>query len=289
MSAILLLDDINPIIPQRRYCRPRQINTIASIVIVLSLVSSICVDLYAVLKEDTDEICDEGLVKWLYWNMGCHFFTLSIISNIRSDLYDSGCIRFLINSVMLLLYVILPISGVNMLIENWNTCRLEMPIAYWVVIYQIIVNLCIMVSSGCLLKYVNRGVITIPSVSGNSLRYFGNEEVDEALSELDIYYYRSESQEELVPSAPLEYLSEPITQYSQPDSSEVYIPITEDNRQPINIESEDAHCCICISEYEENDQLRYLNCRHHFHKHCADEWLHRSPTCPVCTRSILDE
>jgi hypothetical protein len=31
---------------------------------------------------------------------------------------------------------------------------------------------------------------------------------------------------------------------------------------------EDAKCVVCLGEYEEGDELRYLRCQHHFHKVC---------------------
>merc|ERR1712242_384390 len=40
-------------------------------------------------------------------------------------------------------------------------------------------------------------------------------------------------------------------------------------------------CAVCLSEYDHGDVLRRLPCGHHFHCQCADEWLHRSKTCPL--------
>jgi hypothetical protein len=44
-------------------------------------------------------------------------------------------------------------------------------------------------------------------------------------------------------------------------------------------------CAICIMEYEEDDQIRILPCKHHFHKDCVDEWFAASKmtgACPQC-------
>ncbi|KAI8901755.1 hypothetical protein BC833DRAFT_576558 [Globomyces pollinis-pini] len=47
-------------------------------------------------------------------------------------------------------------------------------------------------------------------------------------------------------------------------------------------DDDDATCTICLCEYEEGDRLRQLGCKHHFHKDCIDEWLHRNGKCPLC-------
>ncbi|KAJ8450188.1 hypothetical protein Cgig2_033382 [Carnegiea gigantea] len=50
---------------------------------------------------------------------------------------------------------------------------------------------------------------------------------------------------------------------------------------------EDARCCICLSAYDDGDELRELPCRHHFHSACIDKWLHMNATCPLCKYNIL--
>ena len=51
-------------------------------------------------------------------------------------------------------------------------------------------------------------------------------------------------------------------------------------------DAEDAKCVVCLGEYEEGDQLRYLRCNHHFHIECVDEWLKRQSSCPLCVREL---
>lgn len=41
-------------------------------------------------------------------------------------------------------------------------------------------------------------------------------------------------------------------------------------------------CTICLCEYEPDDLLRKMPCRHLFHKECVDEWLKLKRTCPLC-------
>jgi len=45
-------------------------------------------------------------------------------------------------------------------------------------------------------------------------------------------------------------------------------------------------CAICLCEYESNDLLRQMPCRHLFHKECVDEWLKLKRTCPLCKFDI---
>lgn len=46
-------------------------------------------------------------------------------------------------------------------------------------------------------------------------------------------------------------------------------------------------CCICLSAYEDETELRELPCGHHFHCGCVDKWLYINATCPLCKYNIL--
>ncbi|KAL9659289.1 hypothetical protein QQ045_024094 [Rhodiola kirilowii] len=48
------------------------------------------------------------------------------------------------------------------------------------------------------------------------------------------------------------------------------------------ISGEDASCCICLTRYANNDELRELPCSHFLHKDCLDKWLKINATCPLC-------
>ncbi|KAL9558957.1 hypothetical protein MBANPS3_000658 [Mucor bainieri] len=50
--------------------------------------------------------------------------------------------------------------------------------------------------------------------------------------------------------------------------------------------SEDAMCCICLAEYEDQDLLCRLWCGHHFHKSCLTEWLALNKKCPLCKQDF---
>ena len=47
-------------------------------------------------------------------------------------------------------------------------------------------------------------------------------------------------------------------------------------------------CSICLDEFELNEPVKQLPCKHGFHKQCIDEWIHLKPTCPICIQNIFD-
>jgi len=54
----------------------------------------------------------------------------------------------------------------------------------------------------------------------------------------------------------------------------------------------DAKCAICLNNYEEGEDLRFLPCKpknHHYHRDCIDEWLVLNKTCPFCKRAIDED
>lgn len=53
-----------------------------------------------------------------------------------------------------------------------------------------------------------------------------------------------------------------------------------------DIAEEDAVCVICLSSYEENEKLKKLPCKHHFHADCIDEWIRVNRSCPLCMRKL---
>ncbi|KAG8383477.1 hypothetical protein BUALT_Bualt04G0017400 [Buddleja alternifolia] len=53
---------------------------------------------------------------------------------------------------------------------------------------------------------------------------------------------------------------------------------------------EPLECRVCLSFYEEGDEVRKLKCKHTFHKNCLDTWLQQeSATCPLCRYAVLPE
>ncbi|KAL8476098.1 hypothetical protein ACS0TY_028678 [Phlomoides rotata] len=51
---------------------------------------------------------------------------------------------------------------------------------------------------------------------------------------------------------------------------------------------EPVECRVCLSVYEEGDEIRKLKCEHTFHKGCLDTWLQQdAATCPLCRQAVL--
>ena len=52
---------------------------------------------------------------------------------------------------------------------------------------------------------------------------------------------------------------------------------------------EDVHLCtVCQCEFEQDDVIKVLPCKHRFHNGCIGDWLKKNPECPLCKRSIMD-
>merc|ERR1711879_869177 len=50
--------------------------------------------------------------------------------------------------------------------------------------------------------------------------------------------------------------------------------------------SHESSCAVCLSEFEQDDLMRKLPCKHCFHKACIDRWLKRNKVCPLCLQDI---
>jgi hypothetical protein len=63
-------------------------------------------------------------------------------------------------------------------------------------------------------------------------------------------------------------------------------PVVHEPMKYLEMSEEDALCVICLQEYEEEEELRQLSCKHHFHVKCIDDWLHRNAKCPLCIQHL---
>jgi len=51
---------------------------------------------------------------------------------------------------------------------------------------------------------------------------------------------------------------------------------------------EDMFCPICLEDYFDNEELVELPCKHIFHIDCAEEWLSKEDSCPMCKQSVQE-
>jgi hypothetical protein len=53
-------------------------------------------------------------------------------------------------------------------------------------------------------------------------------------------------------------------------------------------EQQHRECAVCLSDFEEEDDLRLLpGCKHVFHQDCIDVWFQSHSTCPLCRASLV--
>ena len=50
-----------------------------------------------------------------------------------------------------------------------------------------------------------------------------------------------------------------------------------------------AKCLVCQFQFEEEETIRVLPCRHYFHDECVDQWLMAKDCCPYCRQCIVIE
>ncbi|KAJ4901360.1 putative E3 ubiquitin-protein ligase RHA2B [Raphanus sativus] len=49
-----------------------------------------------------------------------------------------------------------------------------------------------------------------------------------------------------------------------------------------------SDCIVCLSTLKTGEEVRKLDCRHVFHKHCLEGWLqHLNFSCPLCRSTLL--
>lgn len=62
----------------------------------------------------------------------------------------------------------------------------------------------------------------------------------------------------------------------------------EKNNEILVLENTVEKCLICLDEYEAEEQVQILACKHMFHKPCVDQWLVKcAASCPVCRQKAV--
>jgi len=45
-------------------------------------------------------------------------------------------------------------------------------------------------------------------------------------------------------------------------------------------------CTVCMTEYEEGEELTTLTCIHRYHSECIEGWFKTQDFCPICRTKI---
>jgi hypothetical protein len=72
------------------------------------------------------------------------------------------------------------------------------------------------------------------------------------------------------------------------DHGEEYVGDDDDDDDDDADGQQHRECAVCLSDFEEEDDLRLLpGCKHVFHQDCIDVWFQSHSTCPLCRASLV--
>ena len=49
----------------------------------------------------------------------------------------------------------------------------------------------------------------------------------------------------------------------------------------------DTICSICLENFNNDDEVRVLNCNHYYHDKCISKWFERNSKCPLCNKDMM--
>lgn len=55
------------------------------------------------------------------------------------------------------------------------------------------------------------------------------------------------------------------------------------------VDEEPDICVICQGEYENDELIGGLHCRHEYHVECIKKWLQQNNSCPICKAAAVSE
>lgn len=75
-----------------------------------------------------------------------------------------------------------------------------------------------------------------------------------------------------------------------PDADQVIanLPVIKFKREA-GQQNDKLSCTVCMSDYEEGEDLKLLPCFHRFHDKCISQWLKTQLKCPICKTSVRME
>lgn len=59
-----------------------------------------------------------------------------------------------------------------------------------------------------------------------------------------------------------------------------------DKEKSKSLDPELKKCAICMEDFEDQEEIKFLLCTHRFHSQCIDPWLEKHTTCPVCKKDF---
>jgi E3 ubiquitin-protein ligase RHA2 len=83
--------------------------------------------------------------------------------------------------------------------------------------------------------------------------------------------------------------------YKNPITTTQYLNLIEEKNPTRKLKkptTDHKDCRVCLSEFEEGDIVRNLDCEHTFHKDCLDKWFLQDQycaTCPLCRNHVLSD
>jgi len=67
------------------------------------------------------------------------------------------------------------------------------------------------------------------------------------------------------------------------------LPVVKyDSEKFKNVDDESKQCSICIENFQDDQEVRFLWCLHRFHKNCVDQWLDKHTSCPICKKDYSE-
>ena len=77
-------------------------------------------------------------------------------------------------------------------------------------------------------------------------------------------------------------IQQPERGFKKEELDQNFVTAKFDKSKSGNLAEEYRHCLICLSDFEDDEELRFLECCHRFHSQCIDSWMKSNTTCPVC-------